>query len=67
MERDPLESVYRVDGMYADPYDVLSILKSTPDHQKQEVIDSIKRGRLDRNKNIKKAIKKFEYERDLSS
>jgi hypothetical protein len=67
MHNDPLSSVYKIEGIYADPYDVVKAIKSTPQERKQELIDAIKSGHLDANPNVLKEIKKFEHERDLSS
>lgn len=67
MHNDPLSSVYKIEGIYADPYDVVKTIKSAPAERKQEIIDAVKSGHLDINPNVLKEIRKFEYERDLSS
>jgi hypothetical protein len=67
MHNDPLSSVYKIEGIYADPYDVLRVLKATPENRKQEIVDAIKSGNLDANPNILKEIKRFEHDRDMSS
>lgn len=67
MSHDPLHSVYKIDGVYADPYDVVKAIKSAPKEQRQEVIDAVKQGRLDANPNVLREVKKFEHLRDMSS
>jgi hypothetical protein len=67
MSHDPLNSVYKIEGIYADPYDVLKAIKSTPEEQRQDVIDAVKSGRLDANPNVLKEVQKFEHQRDMSS
>lgn len=67
MSHDPLHSVYKIEGIYADPYDVVKAIKSAPKEQRQEVIDAVKQGRLDANPNVLREVKKFEHLRDMSS
>ena len=67
MDRNLLNSVYKIDGLYADPYDVVKLLKTASKNQKQEIVDEIRSGNLDANPNVLKEIKKFEHNRDMSS
>jgi len=67
INNDLFNSVYKIEGIYPDPYDVIKTIKSAPLERKQEIIDAVKSGRLDVNPNILKEVQKFEYERDLSS
>ncbi len=67
MHNDPLSSVYKIEGIYADPYDVVKAIKSAPQERKQELINAVKSGRLDANPNVLREVQKFEHERDLSS
>lgn len=67
MSNDPFSSVYKIEGIYPDPYDVLKTIKSTPDDRKQEIIDAVKSGQLDANPNVLREVEKFEHQRDLSS
>lgn len=67
MSHDPLSSVYKIEGIYADPYDVIKAIKSAPKEQRQNVIDAVKNGRLDANPNVLREVKKFEHLRDMSS
>lgn len=67
MSNDPFNSVYKIEGIYPDPYDVLKTIKATPDDRKQEIIDAVKSGQLDANPNILREVEKFEHQRDLSS
>jgi len=67
MSHDPLSSVYKFEGIYADPYDVIKAIKSAPEEQKQDIIDAVKNGRLDINQNVLREVQKFEYLRDISS
>lgn len=67
MSHDPLQSVYKIEGIYADPYDVVKAIKSAPEEQKQNIIDAIKDGRLDANPNVRREVRKFEHLRDMSS
>lgn len=67
MFHDPFHSVYKIEGVYADPYDVVKAIKSAPKEKKQEVIDAAKQGRLDANPNVLREIQKFEHLRDMSS
>lgn len=67
MSHDPFHSVYKIDGIYADPYDVLKVIKSASKEQKQEIINAVKESRLDVNPNVLKEVQKFEHLRDMSS
>lgn len=67
MSHDPLNSVYKIEGIYADPYDVVKAIKSAPKEQKQDLINAVKEGRLDANPNVLREVQKFEYLRDMSS
>jgi len=67
MANDPLSSVYKIEGIYADPYDVIKAIKSTPKEQRQDIIDAVKSGRLDANPNVLREVQKFEHQRDMSS
>ena len=67
MSSDPFSSVYKIEGIYPDPYDILKTIKSTPDDRKQEIIDAVKSGHLDANPNVLREVEKFEHYRDLSS
>ena len=67
MDKNLLSSVYKIEGIYADPYDVLEVIKSTPEEQRQDVIDAVKSGRLDANPNVLREVQKFEHLRDMSS
>jgi phage terminase small subunit len=67
MSHDPLSSVYKIEGIYADPYDIIKVIKSASKEQKQEIIDAVKKGRFDTNPNIRKEVQKFEHLRDMSS
>ena len=67
MFHDPLSSVYKIDGLYPDPYGVIQALKTTPKEHMQEMVDAVKAGNLDTNPNVLKEITRFEYDRDMSS
>lgn len=67
MSHDPLSSVYKIEGIYADPYDVIKVIRSAPEEKKQEIIDAVKSGRLDVNPNVLREVQKFEHLRDMSS
>lgn len=67
MSHDPLSSVYKIEGIYADPYDVVKAIRSAPEEKKQEIIDAVKSGRLDVNPNVLREVQKFEHLRDMSS
>lgn len=67
MSRDPFHSVYKFEGIYADPYDVINVIRSTPEERKQEVIDAVKKGGLHANPNVLREVQKFEHLRDMSS
>jgi len=67
MSHDPLSSVYKIEGIYADPYDVVKAIRSAPEEKKQEIIDAVKNGRLDVNPNVLREVQKFEHLRDMSS
>lgn len=67
MSHDPLHSVYKIEGVYADPYDVLKVIKSASKEQKQDIINAVKEGQLDANPNVLREVKKFEHLRDMSS
>lgn len=67
MSHDPLSSVYKIEGIYADPYDVVKAIRSAPEEKKQEIIDAVKSGHLDVNPNVLREVQKFEHLRDMSS
>jgi hypothetical protein len=67
MSHDYFHSVYKVDGVYLNPYGVLDVLENTPEDRKQEVVNAIRLGGLDKNPNILKKIEQFEHDRDMSS
>lgn len=67
MSHDPLQSVYKIEGIYADPYDVVKAIKSASEEQRQNVINAIKDGHLDANPNVRREVRKFEHLRDMSS
>lgn len=67
MSHDPFHSVYKIEGIYADPYDVVNVIKSAPKEKMQDIINAVKEGHLDSNPNVLKEIKKFEHLRDMSS
>lgn len=67
MSHDPFHSVYKIEGIYADPYDVVKAIKSAPKEEMQDVINAVKEGRLDANPNVLREVRKFEHLRDMSS
>lgn len=68
MQRDPLEGVYRVEGVHADPFDVVNKLKSTSSRsERKKLINQIKTEGLTKNKLILREVQKFEFDEGMSS
>lgn len=67
MSKDLLGGVYKIEGLYPDPYGVINVFRSASDEEKAELVKELKLSKLDKNQNIRREIRNFEHERDMSS
>jgi hypothetical protein len=68
MKNNPLDGVYRIEGIYADPFDVISKLKSTSSRrERKELVDQIRSEGLMKNKLISREIAKIEFDEGMSN
>lgn len=67
MKRDPFDSIYLIENKYFDPYEVLDIVKSVPEDEKEEIVSELKSRGFTVNKNISEYVEKYEYQRSMSS
>ena len=67
MSSNPFESVYKIEGVYADPYSVAKVIKNASEKDKAKVVKAAKESGLDSNPNVLKEIQKYEHLRDMSS
>lgn len=67
MKKDPFDSIYLIENKYFDPYEVLNIVKSVPEDEKEEIISELKSRGFTINKNISEYVEKYEYQRSMSS
>ena len=66
-KKDPFDSIYLIENKYFDPYEVLNIVKSVPEDEKNEIISQLKEKGFTSNRNIREYVNKYEYLRSMSS
>lgn len=66
-KKDPFDSIYLIENKYFDPYEVLNIVKSAPEDEKNEIISQLKERGFTSNRNISDYVDKYEYLRSMSS